>query len=191
MPSPPSILDRTKDDSTKQVYRTSTVTGQRTPNAGFGFDEPNKGTDPLSDGQGRAIVRLAGEGGFLDNQFFFSSPDYVETLLINPQTLIANIFSKLAQVSGFNINAAVRFVQIFEIRDGNPIVLPVANAVPNYSIIVPPSTNFSINFGPYGFSSFGDAIAFAVVSSTTGNLYTPSGSNDLWVNAQVIYSTFG
>lgn len=133
------------------------------------------GLEPLVDNNGRLIVRLANGSGFLPAQnphFILNSGGYVETVNFPTSTY-------LHLLSGFNNSIGVRYIQVFL----NSAAIPAPASVPDISFIVPTQTNFS--FQPNG-SLLSAPAGISVVSSTTGDVYTPSGTlTDLWVNIEL------
>ena len=171
-----------KNSENLQFGRVSKLDGNRSFSS-----NPDNGSEPLTDNNGRLIVRLADGAGFLDDgslSTFLNSGNYVEKYHYNAAAAITVNTFYLELLYGYNINAAVRFLQIFQ-GTANAMAAPVLGAVPTISILVPTMTSFSLQPGnePIAITPIGDNFAnFWIVSSTTGNTYTPSGTNDFWLN---------
>jgi len=159
-----------KDQTNNQFARTSTSIGNRSvPNP----DGPDQGIEPLADDNGRLVVRLADSGGFitipgsLGESLHYVQSGYVENGSIG---LVPSI---LALIYGFNNNTSLRFIQLFN-------GAPAPGDTPLISIPVP-GNNGTFSLEPFARMTFSTLIWFA--SSTTGNIYTASGTNDFWINA--------
>ena len=154
-----------------QFARVATPLGNRTPgNPGFAADF---GIEPLADEDGRLIVRIAGRKGYLDDTQHFNSAAFVELQAfgVNPEEIW------LFQITGFSVSPAIRFLQLFENYAGAP---PVLGNIPIFSSIVPPGSNFSFEpKAPWLLNGL------TIVSSLTGDTYTPSGTSDFWINSEL------
>lgn len=176
-----------KTITSMQLFRVGGEDGIRQPIGTTTF-AVNEGIDPLADNQGRLFVRLADANGVLEANEFFHSNGYVETY--NQQFTAINLgFLYLNLIYGFNINAATRFLLLYRnLGAPNPPV-PAANSQPDISILVPTNASFSLTPNTLG----GELMAFDpglnpgfwIVSSTTGDLYTPSGTQDFWLNTVI------
>ena len=185
-----------KDASTKQYFRTGSFDGIKDKyNV---ITESNSNTDPLGDTWGRGFTRICDRYGSLDISDSITSDGYKELLQYlsipfpgtDPDNTTA-YYVFIQALFGYNINAAVRFVQVFpqNVVFPGPVPAIAPGTKPEISILVPTMSNFSLDLSPFGyFWSLGLTNlynAFTIASSTTGDIYTPSGSNDLWINTQI------
>lgn len=144
---------------------------------------PNQGIDPLADNQGRLyIVPSDGFGAIGGTPGTTQLPVYssggykeLDEIYFDP---FPNSFQLLTLIWGFNINAAVRFLQIYDVPG---LAAPPPGTPAYISILVPPSTNFSLSMGNGLLTQSPGGVIWA--SSTAGDIYTPSGTPDFFVNA--------
>lgn len=80
-------------------------------------------------------------------------------------------------LTGYNSKASAQFILLFD-----SATVPADTAVPKVVISVPATSNFSIDFGPYG-RSFSTGIAIS--NSSTGPTKT-IGSADCWFDVQYV-----
>lgn len=191
-------LNKFKSLISSQLLRIAGFNGHRVFGNGTPQD-PNHGIDPLSDNEGKILFRNAGSLGYDDSVIiasdgsvagigydnsFRSGQSYQEKLAILPPSTVSYVF--LQQIYGFNISGSPKFLQLL-------ITAPyIAGNIPIFSILVPASANFSLApmgqagllcMAPTG-SICGQNLgnSASLVSSTTGDVYTPSGSDDFYIN---------
>lgn len=101
--------------------------------AGGGF-----GRKPLTDDDGRSIVRVADAAGYVDGGF--STRFQLDSgALVAQQDIFAGA-GQIAVVTGFNSSALLRYVQLYDLAAG-PIPLLTA---PDISIATPRESQFSL-----------------------------------------------
>lgn len=171
MPTPsPYPLVKLKTDVNEDFARTSSTGNASAPSL-----QSDEGRSPMCDLHGRLVVvdyntTPAGSGLLLQ----YSSAALIE----KAQIVVAGVnhSSYLKLLYGYNNINNLIYLQLF-----NVAVAPAPGAIPINSILVPPFANFSL--GPAGIGwKYPLGIYFA--SSSTPDTYTPTGTNNLWVNAQ-------
>ena len=104
----------------------------------------------------------------------YIQPTNVTSTFYSKALLVKNAPGTLYSVTGFNSGSA-QFIQLHDLA-----TVPVANAVPVVFIYVAANSNFSY----YVTRSFTKGIA--IVSSSTGPIYTIPNNSDCWFDCQVV-----
>ena len=97
------------------------------------------------------------------------APDRARTTAYAASLVAKATGGVLYGLAGYNSGVAAQFIQIHD-----SATLPADGAVPAEVITVPPSSNFSIDFGAYG-CGFGNGIT--VCNSSTGPTKTIGAAN--------------
>jgi len=99
------------------------------------------------------------------------APDNNPSAALEASRVIKASLGVLYGLSGYNANAATRYIQLFD-----STTVPVDGAVPVFTIPVATGQPYSIDFGVYG---MGFKTGIAVCSSSTGPTKTVSAA-DCW-----------
>lgn len=105
----------------------------------------------------------------------FMAPDSKTTSAYAASLAVKASQGVLYGLTGYNSKVSAQFIQIHDAA-----ALPSDAAVPAVVITVPASSNFSIDFGPYG-RRFLNGIV--ICNSSTGPTKT-IGSADCWIDAR-------
>jgi hypothetical protein len=109
------------------------------------------------------------------------APQWLNTNALTSSLFVKAIPGILYSVSGFNNNAAVRYIQTFDVRGDAGV--PGNGVIPLGPVVLAAgSASFSLDFGARG-QEFKYGIL--VVCSTTGPTLTIAG-NDMWCSARFL-----
>jgi hypothetical protein len=164
-------MSATKNLENNQFARTSDSTGKRTAFV----NQSDQGIEPLSDNNGRLIVRIADDSGFIILNPTYSN--YRSGALLAGDTISA-ASANLIMIYGFNNSAGTRYLQIF-----NRTSAPSPGNVPDISILVPTATQLSLSLPGVLGQLFNTGIRYQ--SSTTPATFTAGGA-DFWINSVYI-----
>jgi len=119
-----------------------------------------------------------------NERFQYASDDYlIGEVFVDAQVADAGMAVVLEHVHGFSTSTEVRWLQIFEVNNGDGLLPPANGTIPLVSIRIEAEAEFSWMAPMGGFRITGHLFVGSWWVSETGNEYTQS-ADTFWVNAQ-------